>query len=67
MAMSESTYKLSDASTDYLKSTVSETVYGARVYGGFSFNILVLKLDLTGSYNVLSQNWGVNFGTRIQL
>lgn len=63
MALSESSYDVGG----YVTNTVSETVYGARVYGGFSFNILVLKLDLTGSYNVLSQNWGVNFGTRIQL
>jgi len=47
--------------------SVEDTTYGARVFGGLSFNILLLKLDVTGMYNVMSQNWGVNLGTRIQL
>lgn len=63
MAMSESSYDLDG----YLDDSVSETVYGARVFGGFSFNILVLKIDTTGSYDVLTGNWGVNLGARVQL
>jgi len=66
MAMSKADYtvKTDVAST---KDSVEETSYGARVFGGLSFNILLLKLDITGMYNVMSQNWGVNLGTRIQL
>jgi len=63
MALSESSYNIGDI----VKASRSDTVYGARVYGGFSFNIIVLKIDTTGSYDVLSGNWGVNIGTRVQL
>lgn len=48
------------------KSTREETTYGARVYGGLSFNILLLKIDVSGMYNPLSENWGANLGARIQ-
>lgn len=66
MANSESSYKLS-SSIASVNHTRADTVYGARVFGGFSFNLLVLKFDATGSYNVLSGNWGANLGARIQL
>jgi hypothetical protein len=37
-----------------------------RTFGGVSFNLLVLKVDLTGMYDFLGGNFGVTLGTRIQ-
>ena len=61
MAKSDSTYEVANQD-----GSEKETVFGARVYGGLSFNILLLKLDLSGMYNFMSGNWGFNFGPRIQ-
>jgi hypothetical protein len=38
-----------------------------RTFGGFSINIAFLRLDLTAMYNFVGRNYGVTFGTRIQL
>jgi hypothetical protein len=66
MANSKADYSVK---TDYYSTSdsVTKTSYGARVFGGLSFNILLLKFDVTGMYNLMSQNWGVNMGSRIQL
>lgn len=61
-ATSESSYSLAD-----IKKTETTTAIGTRVFGGMSLNLLLLKFDLSGMYNIKSSNWGVNFGTRIQL
>jgi len=39
----------------------------ARVYGGLSLNLLILKLDVTGIYNLSTGLVGVTVGTRIQI
>ncbi len=44
-----------------------DTSFGARVFGGASFNILLLKIDVSGMYNPMTENWGANLGARIQL
>lgn len=61
-ATSEASYTLVDETT-----TKTTTAIGTRVFGGMSLNLLLLKFDLSGMYNIKSSNWGVNFGTRIQL
>jgi len=38
-----------------------------KLYGGFSFNILVLKTDIGVSYNVLSGAYAGQLGLRVQL
>lgn len=62
---------MSQSVSDYTIVTESKKittdVFGARVFGGLSFNIVVIKLDTTVMYNVVSGNWGVNFGTRLQI
>lgn len=65
MAMTESTYKLVNQTKTL--STKDEPTFGLRVYGGTSINLLVLKLDISGMYNVMSKNWGANLGFRLQL
>ena len=38
-----------------------------RVYGGASLNLLILKLDLTGLYNLSDGSYGATVGFRVQL
>jgi hypothetical protein len=47
----------------------NKTEFGitARVYGGFSFNIAYVRLDLTGMYEFLGNNFGATVGLRFQL
>ena len=39
--------------------------WGFRLFGGFSFNIALIKLDFTGFWN-FNDKYGVSFGTRFQ-
>jgi len=64
VALSNSTY---DFAGFFNGSRDSGTVYGTRVYGGLSLNILLLKINLSGSYNFINENWGLNAGLRVQL
>lgn len=41
--------------------------FGFRTYGGLSFNIAVIKIDLTGLYDIVNANWGASLGLRFQL
>ncbi len=38
-----------------------------RAFGGFSINLLIVKVDITGMYDFLGDNFGVTLGTRVQL
>ena len=38
-----------------------------RTFGGLSFNLAFIKIDLTGMYNFSDGNYGVTLGTRFQL
>jgi opacity protein-like surface antigen len=48
-------------------SIIKNTGWGFRAFGGLSFNLLVIRLDLTGMYNFLDRNLGGSFGVRFQL
>ena len=61
-AMSESSYEIAG-----VKGEREENHFGSRVYGGLSFNIFVVKIDVSASYNFVTQNWGGNLGVRLQL
>lgn len=41
--------------------------WGARVFGGVSLNIFVIKLDVTGQYNLTDGSIGGSIGLRLQL
>jgi len=41
--------------------------FGVRTFGGFSFNVLIARLDFTLMYDFLGQNIGATTGARIQL
>ncbi|TVR53203.1 MAG: hypothetical protein EA426_18135 [Spirochaetaceae bacterium] len=40
--------------------------WGFRVYGGMSLNLFILKLDVTGMYDFVGENFGATVGARIQ-
>ena len=40
--------------------------FAARIYGGTSLNLLFLKLDVTGFYELLSESLGLSVGLRLQ-
>jgi hypothetical protein len=41
--------------------------WGIRLFGGLSFNLAIIKIDLTGMFNLIDQNYGVTLGVRAQL
>ena len=61
-AMSESSYEIAG-----VENTRKDNHFGSRVYGGLSFNIFMVKIDVSASYNFVTQNWGGNLGARFQL
>ena len=61
-AMSKSSYEILDENN-----TREDKLFGSRVYGGLSFNIFMVKLDVSASYNFVTQNWGGNLGARFQI
>ena len=44
-----------------------ENSFNMRVFGGFSFNLAFIRLDLTGMYNILGGNLGASLGLRFQM
>ncbi|MDR0474362.1 MAG: hypothetical protein LBH43_11910 [Treponema sp.] len=40
--------------------------FSTRAYGGLSFNIQNIKIDLTGMYNFIDSRYGVSLGVRFQ-
>jgi len=56
-----------DVSSKGLSSIVDVNNFSARLFGGLSFNLAVVKIDLTGMYNFIDSQYGVTFGTRFQL
>ena len=48
-------------------SEVKESGWSFRVFGGLSFNITILRLELTGLYNFVDGNYGLTMGARIQI
>ena len=54
-----------NSGTGFSKSNTAG-VFSTRIYGGTSFDILVLKLDVQGEYSILDQAFGGSVGARIQ-
>jgi hypothetical protein len=61
-----SAYGIPISDTGFDKS-VKYNGLGFRGFGGLSLNIFVVRLDVTGLYDVLNQYWGVSLGFRIQI
>ncbi len=46
---------------------LSNNIWGARIYGGFSFNIVFFKIDVKALYSFPSGNLGADIGARFQM
>jgi hypothetical protein len=56
-----------DFDSDGFSSILEENGWGFRVFGGFSVNLALIRVDLTGMYNLLDSNYGITLGGRFQL
>ena len=56
-----------DISAQGFSSIVRRNDINLRAFGGLSFNLMVLKLDLTGLYSFLDNNFGASLGFRFQI
>lgn len=54
-----------DLSTTQILISSSKSGGAFRAFGGVSINILVLKIDISGMYNVATKSLGANINTRI--
>jgi hypothetical protein len=57
---------LDGISTTGIRSSTAYKGFNYRAFGGLSFNLAVIRLDLTGVYN-FNGNFGANLGLRFQL
>ena len=48
-------------------SSVSNSAFSYRVFGGVSVNLAAFRLDFTGLYNILDGNFGASLGFRFQM
>lgn len=55
------------SSTSFVVSASMPPSWSIRAYGGFSLNILIAKLDITGMYNFLDGAFGLSANVRVQL
>ncbi|MDR3172341.1 MAG: hypothetical protein LBU17_12105 [Treponema sp.] len=58
---------IDDLDQDGFSSMVDVTAWGLRIFGGISFNLAVLRLDITGMFNCFDANFGGTLGIRFQL
>jgi len=56
-----------DISSSGVSSMIDNSAFSFRAFGGFSVNMAVFRLDLTGLYSFLDQNYGASLGFRFQL
>lgn len=50
-----------------IESMIPNGAINARIFGGTSLNLAMVKFDFTGMYNFTSSDWGLTFGIRFQL
>lgn len=58
---------INNLSPSGFSSTREFSGFSTRLFGGLSFNIAIIRLDLTGLYNFIDHNYGFSFGTRVQI
>ena len=56
-----------DLSSTGVSSTIKNSAFNARAFGGFSVNLMVFKLDFTGLYSFRDSNYGASLGARFQM
>lgn len=50
-----------------ISSSVENSAFSARLFGGFSINLMVFKIDFTGLYSIMDGNFGATLGFRVQI
>jgi hypothetical protein len=60
-------YGITDINPDGFESLQTVTSFNMRAYGGVSFNMAVIRLDITAMYNIIGNNLGASIGLRFQL
>jgi hypothetical protein len=56
-----------DIKADGISSFIDKNAFNVRAFGGFSLNLAAFRLDITGLFNILDQNFGGTLGLRFQL
>ena len=56
-----------DLGNSGLSSTIKDSAFNFRAFGGLSVNLMAFRLDLTGLYSFRDKNYGASFGARLQL
>jgi len=56
-----------DITKDRISSFIDKNAFNLRAFGGISLNLAAFRMDLTGLFNVLDQNFGATLGLRFQL
>ena len=59
-------FGINDISSTGFESIASINKWSGRLYGGLSFNITIVKIDLTGLWNFVDNSYGVSLGIRVQ-
>jgi hypothetical protein len=54
-------------SIKFIKKSGIKSGINTRVFGGLSFNLAYVRLDLTGMYEIIYGNFGATFGLRFQM
>ena len=60
-------YNRIDVSETGISSIIDHNDFNFRLFGGLSFNMMVMRLDITGLYSFLDNNFGASLGLRFQL
>jgi hypothetical protein len=60
-------YGITDIDTNGFESIQRVSGFNLRLFGGLSFNMAVIRLDLTTMYNIIGNNLGASIGLRFQL
>jgi hypothetical protein len=55
-----------DVSGNSFESIIKDSSINTRVFGGLSINLAYVRLDITGMYEILNNNFGATFGLRFQ-
>jgi len=56
-----------DVFDNEMSSIIKKSAFSLRIFGGFSVNLMVLRLDFTVLYSVRDGNYGGSLGFRVQI
>jgi hypothetical protein len=59
-------FGIDDITQKGFSSEIKDGGWSFRTYGGISFNLALVRIDLTGLYNFVDKNYGATLGLRLQ-